>query len=152
MLRLTKDPRQVAALTRRMAERVEDDPRMAELYDLLLSTAGFAVTDYEEPDLEKLLARGRLWGTEGLKQVRGEASSCHGNAARLWMCDRKKYAIATGWALSADGVWRQHSWALDPKGRVVETTVPRLAYFGFDLDPGEAALFALSNAAGVVRL
>ena len=149
---LTKDPRQVAALERRMAARIAEEPRMGELYDLLLSIAGFAVTDPEEPDLEKLLARGELWGTAGLKQVKGEPISCHANAARLWMCDREKYAIVTGWAMSQDGVWRQHSWAVDRKGRIVETTVSRVAYFGVMLDPEEAALFALSNVAGVSRL
>ena len=41
---------------------------------------------------------------------------------------------ATGYALSADGMWRQHSWLIHRKprsNRVVETTEPRILYFGF---------------------
>jgi hypothetical protein len=51
--------------------------------------------------------------------------------------------LGFGFALSPDGLWRQHSWALSsaPGGRVVETTVTRVAYAGLPL-AGDAAVLS----------
>jgi hypothetical protein len=38
-------------------------------------------------------------------------------------------SIATGYALSDDGLWRQHSWGILREG-VLETTKVRVKYFG----------------------
>ena len=51
----------------------------------------------------------------------------------------------TGYALSDDGLWRQHSWGLLTDDRVVETTVARLRYFGAILTDPAAAEFVLAN-------
>ena len=40
-----------------------------------------------------------------------ESSSCHQNVASVWM--QKEFGIvgiATNYALSDDGLWRQHTW------------------------------------------
>jgi hypothetical protein len=148
MIHLKKDPEQIKALRRRMEKTAEEDPRMGDLYDVLLGIAGFAATADLDPDVEKILERGRLFGTRNLKTVRGRASACHENAARLWMCNRDKYSIVTGWAMSDDGIWRQHSWVIDRSDRVIETTLPRIAYYGADLDPVEAVMFALAEVRG----
>ncbi len=50
--------------------------------------------------------------------------------------------IATGYALDADGLWRQHSWVMDKKGRVIETTVRRVAYCGIVCDETGSGLLA----------
>lgn len=43
----------------------------------------------------------------------------------LWM---------TGYALSDDGLWRQHSWCLDTQeNQIIETTESRIAYFGISI-------------------
>lgn len=58
----------------------------------------------------------------------GEPSNCHENSMRLWgtgQADR----WASGYALSEDGLWRQHSVGLMKNGIVLETTVSRVAYF-----------------------
>jgi hypothetical protein len=69
-------------------------------------------------------------------------SMCHGNALGLWLASGGGVRVATGYALSDDGLWRQHSWAL-VDGRLVETTpCPRLRYFGFELSHAEAEEFA----------
>lgn len=137
------NPEQIESLRKSMDEMVKVMPEMARLYDRLLSIDGFAVARSPEEDIEKLLTRGiaRQWGA---KMVPGERNDCHGNAARLWAKDREGAVIETGWAMSEDGVWRQHSWAR--KGpTILETTTPRLLYYGFELTPKEAERFYMAN-------
>lgn len=38
-----------------------------------------------------------------------------------------------GYALSADGCWYEHSWLIDARGRIHETTCPREIYVGMPL-------------------
>jgi hypothetical protein len=73
-------------------------------------------------DLQALLVReGREFAAGGARLVPGEPSQCHVNAAKL--CDQGLADdLVTGYALSDDGLWRQHSWALKD-GTVLETTV-----------------------------
>jgi hypothetical protein len=52
--------------------------------------------------------------------------------------------ITTGWALSDDGLWRQHSWILRGK-TVIETTETRVRYFGVTLTDAEAEQFWNDN-------
>jgi hypothetical protein len=59
--------------------------------------------------------------------------------ARLFVSGRG--AVATGYALAEDGLWREHSWIVDGTG-VVETTGVWLAYHGHVLDDAEARRFA----------
>lgn len=56
--------------------------------------------------------------------------------------------IATGYALSEDGLWRCHSWVVQPMARTVrvwETTVKRVAYFGVVLTSEECEDFVENN-------
>jgi hypothetical protein len=142
--KLKKDPEQVASLQARMDEVVKVVPRMAKLYDRLLSIHGFAVALSDEPDLEKLLVRGVVQDGRHVKFVAGKQSRCHTNAARLWEEDPESTVLMTGWAMSEDGIWRQHSWGKRGK-TILETTNPRLLYFGFELSPEEASKFAKEN-------
>src|SRR5215216_6419350 len=91
------------------AEATRVEPRMAELWQRLLELGGEAAAfTFLEPDIEQLLERGQpLAGRSRLKRGPGK---CHENSALLWNADRDKMFIATGYALSEDGVWRQHSW------------------------------------------
>ena len=59
----------------------------------------------------------------------GEAGECHENAHKLMYSDNAAL-VGTGWALSEDGLWRQHSWAHRVDGTLLETTEARIAYFG----------------------
>ena len=58
------------------------------------------------------------------------------------MCNA--YRLVTGYALSDDGLWRQHSWVMDDQV-IYETTVKRTQYYGFVLDPAEAVRFWVTN-------
>jgi hypothetical protein len=140
------DPEQIEALEQRMAAMAGEDPRYAALFDTLLQAGGDLIAAQEEPDLDKLLERGYLMPGRGAKRARGRPSGCHENAALLWDMNRDWASIVTGWALSDDGVWRQHSWVKDfVDGRIYETTEPRVLYFGFDLDPRESERFYDGN-------
>ncbi|MDR3674477.1 MAG: hypothetical protein P4N24_03235 [Acidobacteriota bacterium] len=69
-------------------------------------------------------------------------SLCHENVAAVWKARRFEIiAIATGYALSDDGLWRRHSWGILRNG-VLETTEARLQYFGIVLPVAGADYFA----------
>ena len=62
----------------------------------------------------------------------------------LWYKNKDRCFIATGYALSEDGLWRCHSWVVQPMARTVrvwETTVKRVAYFGVVLTSEECEDF-----------
>jgi hypothetical protein len=84
------------------------------------------------------------WDGAGAVKRSGRRNECHSNSARMWESGRAA-ALATGYALSEDGLWRQHTWALTESGTPIETTAPRRAYTGYVLTPDEAAEFAAGN-------
>lgn len=135
-------------LAKRTAEMLQKHPEFSPLVDKLLAINGdFVVLRDVEPDLPKILERGRIWDTRGLKVVSGAESNCHGNSAELWRREAK-LQIVTGYGMSKDGVWRQHSWVADTestKQRVFETTERRVVYFGFAMDASEAGRFYQAN-------
>lgn len=107
------------------------------------------------PELPRLIEDGqsRVPSDDEPTMVELEDSQCHFNAARLWMSkydegggrdgDALGWTIVTGYALGPDdGIWREHTWLTDETGTLVETTVPRDAYYGVPLqDPEEAKAF-----------
>ena len=75
-----------------------------------------------------LLDNGRSFDISGLTLQEMEPSQCHSNVFDL--CSKDPSArVLTGYGLSDDGVWRPHSWCIKD-GQIIETTVPRVAYFG----------------------
>ncbi|WP_228031729.1 hypothetical protein, partial [Streptomyces phyllanthi] len=82
---------------------------------------------------------------EAAALMEGKDNSCHLNSAALWASERVA-GLATGYALSDDDLWRQHSWGLAADGTVVETTEPRRLYAGLELDPRAAWRFVMANA------
>ncbi|WP_455649817.1 hypothetical protein [Enterocloster citroniae] len=88
-----------------------------------------------ESDLDLILKYGQLW-TGKPKMMQGESSACHYNSSLIWEENKKDMLIATGYGLSEDGMWRQHSWLIHLRPRsnkIIETTVPRIAYYGVAL-------------------
>ena len=123
--------------------------RMIELREKLLSFGGQEVClpEYEE-DLAKILDRGQLWLGDRITMKRGLPSQCHYNSSLCWDANRDRSVLCTGYGLSEDGMWRPHSWCIHVKprkNRVVETTVERIAYFGFVMTEEEAEEFLYSN-------
>lgn len=116
-----------------------------ELKNKLLDIAGWAaVIPVVEEDLEKLMTRGRKFPGRS-RTMKGEPCRCHSNSALCWDENRELCSICTGYALSRDGVWRQHSWVLTNLGTVIETTEKRIQYYGYVMTPEECELFLLDN-------
>jgi len=94
----------------------------------------------------KLVDRGRYFAGARALMRRGLPSACHANASMTFVETRGDIRIVSGYALSRDGLWRQHSWGVASEdGRVVETTVRRVRYYGFALDDAETMEFLAMN-------
>jgi hypothetical protein len=119
------------------------------LRDKLLTFGGEeACMPYFEEDINDILLRGQFWYADRVKFMKGERSQCHRNSCYLWEANKSRVRIVTGYALSLDGMWRQHSWAIWIKPRknmIVETTEPRIAYFGFVMTEDECKDFLIQN-------
>jgi len=94
-----------------------------------------------DPHLGGIVERGELFDSTRIRIVRGVANHCHQNAATLWLKGRSE-VIATGYYLSIDGVWRQHSWGITPSGIILDTHRGGKQYFGIRLDGIGALMFA----------
>ncbi len=94
-----------------------------------------------EEDVERLLDRGRIFDTRKLKLAPGQPNKCHHNVSRLWAVNAQMQLV-TGYSLT-DNLWVQHSWLWDlTTDELIETTDPRVKYFGAVLSEDEAHLFA----------
>jgi len=103
---------------------------------------GDQTVPHVRPDqlIDVLLERGTLLRPVAVVMKRGQPSNCHVNAATLFRAG--KGLLATGYCLDTDGLWRQHSWIVDLKGRVIETTERRVAYWGIVFDANGSELLA----------
>lgn len=145
---------QLRALRQRWGGLLSEDEQA--LRDKLLRMGGgFAIIRPGERDVFDLLESGERF--DGKAEMRlGESNQCHLNAAKIYMADIVKYAIGTGYALSSDGLWRQHSWAFhvgsrDVLGRPIETTEERVLYFGLVLRDAAAVGFVLGQVSAEER-
>jgi len=110
----------------------EHAAKLRELRDILLAIAGqdMVIMPNGERDIDNILANGEIL-QKTYKEVAGEPGDCHNNAVKQWFRNPTKYSVAGGYALSEDGLWRQHSWLVDDMHRTYETTAPRLLYYGW---------------------
>ena len=122
---------------------LEKMPELKLLQDRLLSLGGDWAALQPEPDLKALLNKGQLFkGKVIFKPM--TPCQCHSNCAQLWDKHPKTCTIATGWALSKDGIWRQHTWILKAR-TIIETTEARTMYYGIVLSNEEANSFWWHN-------
>lgn len=115
---------------------------------------GFAYKGYEEQmdkflekefrpgDVDKLITNGKLFTPKSTTLRKGRPNGCHGNVARLVSRYPQKYTAWTGMSLGPDPIWRSHSWAINKNGDVIETTVPRTAYYGYQMDEAMVGLLS----------
>lgn len=116
-----------------------------ELKSILLDIGGWAAcVPRIEPDIENIMSRGRRFPGKSIS-MKGEPSRCHSNSAFCWDENRGECRICTGYALTRDGMWRQHSWCRTNSGIIVETTVKRVQYFGYIMTEHECERFLLEN-------
>jgi hypothetical protein len=127
--------------------RAEMSPEHKELERTLL-----AVVCLPDPNLGALLRRGSVFKGRPLLR-RGWRNQCHRNVALEHLASHRRLKVATGYYLSRDGCWRQHSWLWDGEvGRIVETTVPASRYFGVVLDEAETFLFVWDQLSELFRV
>lgn len=103
----------------------------------LLSVGGWAAVPPLVVDdlVEVLYTNGQLFSLDGLTLVLMETSACHSNTIEWYHNQTERdTGMCTGYALSSDGLWRQHSWGVS-KGHIVETTIERVAYYGLTGKP-----------------
>lgn len=115
------------------------------LREKVLGFGGNAVClDLYDEDYENIMQRGQFFYGSSYKRS-GKVGRCHQNSCYLFCANPDRCTIATGYALSEDGIWRQHSWVVQPlatKLRVWETTpIKRVAYFGFVMTKKESEEF-----------
>lgn len=93
---------------------------------------GFLSNQFFMNELASLLANGIAFdpAETGVIQCKGRSHECHENILRLVEKEPDKYTMYTGLALSGDGIWRVHSWAVAKDGRIIESTQPRVLYYG----------------------
>jgi hypothetical protein len=100
-----------------------------QLHDRLTTLGGWAVCVRDKAIAPVLLAEGSdVDGSDAEMRI-GRPSDCHENCRELARRD-PSLVWHYGYALSDDGMWREHSWCVRPDGGIVETTVERVAYFG----------------------
>lgn len=71
---------------------------------------------------------------------------CHANCMQAVEDGEGEYRHMLGYALSADGLWHEHSWLVDSYGTIVETTgAERIAYIGEDVSLVDDGALELLN-------
>ena len=136
-----------AAFAARVAEHDRAHPGYAAAWQrfaaTLLAIGGTDVVPpgSADPLVDLLRTEGGVVPAPDVVPRAGEPGDCHVNAVRLWRTG-DAVAIGTGYALSADGLWREHSWGVDAAGRIVETTAERVTYYGVTMTGERAQWFA----------
>jgi len=153
----------VAAIAPRMTAWLKSRD-FAKLNGLLLGIGGALVVPplalppcrSEERKMKKAASHSRFFPGTPVCIKPGEPSHCQRNVAWLYS-EGTPIAIATGYALSRDGRWREHSWGVATRtmpcsefdevnaGDVVETAGDRVCYYGFVLSKSQAARFVDDN-------
>lgn len=128
----------------RWKDWLEREPQLVQLRNELLSHGGVEVVPNKEPDLELILEQGDIIKPIEVLNYNMQDSQCHRNARALYLDDASVTDVGTGWALSEDGLWRQHSWAMRGD-ELVETTQDRELYYGVILQGEELEQFIKMN-------
>lgn len=134
-------------LDNRLREAIARQPKIRTLRKLLLEIGGAELVAPPAPDsnVPLLIDSGFIMAGPVRHKVM-RAGSCHRSVSRVWRRKRSGIVgVGTGYALSEDGLWRQHSWGVQREG-ILETTVPRSKYFGLLLQGADADWFAASNS------
>jgi hypothetical protein len=131
------------------ALRVRCDPVLGKVRDRLLAIGGTdVVLGTAAPSaVRRLYAAGRLFARAGAVTIPLDSRASATNVARLYALCPGDLDAVSGYALGRDGCWRPHAWALLDETTVIETTSRRDGYFGYLLDPAEAARFCWQEPA-----
>lgn len=135
---------------RRVSAMDEAEPGFAKAFykmeQRLLVHGGRAVVPLAErlTSISALLERAVVDASSRVQLNVMQESKCHANSAKLWAESLGTVKLMSGYALSNDGLWRQHSWVIDATG-IVETTEVRDAYFGVELTLQDSVVMLVAN-------
>lgn len=125
------------------------EPAARKLFDKLKNIGGehvkFQLYDGRIPFVTRLLRKGQIWSGRRSVLRNGEPCRCHSNAAEYWAGSGGMLPIVTGYALSGDNAWREHTWNISRSGTVLESTDYRAAYFGTVLTSRDSLAFFKAN-------
>ena len=100
-----------------------------------------------DEELDRMLNDGVLFNVDVVNLKARGFGQCHRNVA-----DKYKrfsfggFKIVTGYALSGEGTWFQHSWGLGSTGKIMETTSNKYdMYYGYVLNEEESDEFCFNN-------
>jgi hypothetical protein len=115
-------------LDEKLALELRNRPELRKLRARLLRVGGeeALVNDIAPAEVRRLLNHGKLWTSEPILNPMHD-NQCHSNSRILMELGLGQ--VASGYGLTPDGLWRPHSWVID-FGTVIETTTPRVAYYG----------------------
>ena len=122
----------------------------ARLRRKLLRIGGREVDFIKDPYLQAIANTGVLFSHGRVTTKRGLPHECHRNAAIFWLKGLCA-AIAVGYYLGPDDVWRQHSWGAIGNCTILDTHAAGQIYFGIRLDSMAAVKFAEDHA-GIVEV
>jgi hypothetical protein len=134
-------------LNRRLESAIREQPEIKTLRDSLLRIGGceLVAPEWTDSQISELIQAGFVMDGYVTLTIM-EPCACHRNISLLWKNKRRKLTgIGTGYALSGDGLWRQHSWGVTRRG-IIETTERRSKYFGQLLCGTNADMFAACNS------
>jgi hypothetical protein len=121
----------------------ENQTVITSLKAILFAIGGDKISPQPCPFVSEIASHGVLVELP-VKFRRMDGDRRHQNVASLWKQRKKRSrlkAIATGYALSEDGMWRWHTWGIGAT-HILETTLVRLQYFGIPMDAEDADAFA----------
>lgn len=148
-LRLGYDPSRKKYFDQAFENACKTEPQARKFFEKLMSIGGehvsFQLYNGRIHRVNQLLKKGRLWSDRRSVLRRGEPRHCHSNAAEYWAGSGGRLQIATGYALSDDDAWHEHTWNLSPSDTVLESTEPRAAYFGIILTLDESLDHFIGN-------
>ncbi len=107
------------------------------LSEILLAIGGDVVVPMPFADqfLSHQVNRGRVMEPTSVRLELGEPSNCFENSENIVNQSNSHGVFCVGYALSDDGLWREHGWVWDQRdGSIVETTVLRECYFGIGIN------------------
>ena len=111
---------------------------------------------FYEYEMRRVVRRGKFYPGKPVCMRLGKPCQCHTNVSNLWR-DGLPIHICTGYALSKDGRWRDHTWGvvhtrmpcgdidIAEPGSVVETTESRVCYYGYLMGNIRAGKFVEAN-------
>src|SRR6185312_10293402 len=101
---------------RRLRAAIISQPEIKLLRALLLELGGVELVAAFDPDAPLLILSGFAMSGSVENKVM-ERNACHKNISVLWIAKQSRLVgIGTGYALSNDGLWRQHSWGIRRNG------------------------------------